>query len=158
MCNQLKNQEQISVLHGPFHRSFTLFPSLLSTSVLVVSTITLLPLFPWHSTFHPFWFFPFLFNTFLSTSFLSLLILSCFSSFFLLTFLPDSQGLSQSLLKSIHYIQRVQDQGLISACFSASSTISFPMQHSLWCFPPKRWVIAICREGERFIEKILRTQ
>lgn len=90
MCNLLKNQEQISVLHGPFHRSFTLFPSLLSTSVLVVSTITLLPLFPWHSTFHPFWFFPFLFNTFLSTSFLSLLILSCFSSFFLLTFLPDS--------------------------------------------------------------------
>lgn len=81
MCNQLKNQEQISVLHSPFHRSFTFFPSLLSTSVLVVSTITLLPLFPWHSTFHPFCFFPFLFNTFLSTSFLFLLSSAVFPPF-----------------------------------------------------------------------------
>lgn len=42
-----------------------------------------LPLFPWHSTFYPFWFF-FLFSPvlFLSASFVSLLILSCFSSCF----------------------------------------------------------------------------
>lgn len=50
-----------------------------------------LPLFPWHSTFYPFCFL-FLFSSvlFLSASFVSMLILSCFSSLFLLTFLSDS--------------------------------------------------------------------
>lgn len=153
MCNQLKNQEQISFLHSPFHRLFTYFFSFFSAYVSVVSAIAFLCLSSLGTL--PFTLSGFFFSSvlFLSASFLSLLILSCFSSFFLLTFLPDSRGLSQSLPKSIHYLQRVEDQGLIPACFSASSTISFPMQHSLWCFPSKRWVTAICREGRRFIER-----
>lgn len=108
MWNQLENQKPVSFLHSPFHRLFTIFSSLLSASVLVVYTITLLCLFslgtlPFTLSFS----FPFLFSTF---SF-------CFFGFpvdsqlvfllFLLTFLPDSKGLSQILLKSIHYIQRV---------------------------------------------------
>lgn len=91
MCSQLKNQEQISFLHSPFHRLFNFFP-LTPLSFCFSGLHYPLPLFPWHSTFYPFCFFFFLFSSvlFLSASFVSMLILSCFSSLFLLTFLSDS--------------------------------------------------------------------
>lgn len=82
MCNQLKNQEQISFLHSPFHRLFTYFFSFFSAYVSVVSAIAFLCLSSLGTL--PFTLSGFFFSSvlFLSASFLSLLILSCFSSFF----------------------------------------------------------------------------
>lgn len=106
--NQLKNQEHISFLHNPFNGLFAVvFFSLLYLLFSGIHYCFLLPLFPWHSTFYPFWFLPFIFSIFSFCLLCFPVVSQLFFLLPLLTFLPDSWGLSQSLLKSIHYLQRV---------------------------------------------------